>query len=161
MPSAISIKLQNNFIEIALRHGCSPVNLLHIFRTPFQQNTSEGLLLYLSYYILVQVLVSELIHQYVGEGYNIDLICTPRSNENISAYEWDFGGYMEVKQSDTFSKTLSRNDNGKNVTCKPLYGNGQTSKKITGVLQVVCKFPCLSYLKKVFSQLWYKCCIAT
>ena len=30
-----------NFIEIALRHGCSPVNLLHIFRTPFPQNTSE------------------------------------------------------------------------------------------------------------------------
>ena len=22
-------------INIALRHGCSPVNLLHIFRTPF------------------------------------------------------------------------------------------------------------------------------
>ena len=23
-------KLQSNFIEIALRHGCSPLNLLHI-----------------------------------------------------------------------------------------------------------------------------------
>ena len=34
-----------NFIEIALRHGCSPVNLLHIFRTPFLKNTSERLLL--------------------------------------------------------------------------------------------------------------------
>ena len=29
--SAISIKLQSNFIEISLRHGCSPVNSLHIF----------------------------------------------------------------------------------------------------------------------------------
>ena len=29
-----------NFIEIALQHGCSPVNLLHIFRTPFLSNTS-------------------------------------------------------------------------------------------------------------------------
>ena len=37
--SAISIKLQSNFIEIALRHGCSPVNLLYIFRTPFPRNT--------------------------------------------------------------------------------------------------------------------------
>ena len=37
--SAISIKLQSNFIEITLRHGCSPVNLLHIFRTPFYKNT--------------------------------------------------------------------------------------------------------------------------
>ena len=31
--SAISINLLCNFIEIALRHGCSPVNLQHIFRT--------------------------------------------------------------------------------------------------------------------------------
>ena len=36
-----------NFIEITLRHGCSPVNLLHIFRTPFTMNTSGWLLLYL------------------------------------------------------------------------------------------------------------------
>ena len=33
------------FIEIALRHGCSPVNLLHIFRTPFPRNAFGGLLL--------------------------------------------------------------------------------------------------------------------
>ena len=34
-PSVISIKLQSNFIEIILRHGCSPANLLHIFRIFF------------------------------------------------------------------------------------------------------------------------------
>ena len=34
-----------NFIEISLRYGCSPVNLLHIFRTPFPKNTSRWLLL--------------------------------------------------------------------------------------------------------------------
>ena len=43
--SVFSIKLQSNFIEIALRHGCSPVNLLHICRTSFPKNISEGLLL--------------------------------------------------------------------------------------------------------------------
>ena len=43
--SAISLKLLCNFIEIALRHGCSPVNLLHIFRTLFPRNTSGWLLL--------------------------------------------------------------------------------------------------------------------
>ena len=43
--SAISVKLQTNFIEIALGHGCSPVNLLHILGTPFPKNTSEGLFL--------------------------------------------------------------------------------------------------------------------
>ena len=37
--------LQSNFIEITLRHGCSPVNLLHIFRTLFPKNTSGWLLL--------------------------------------------------------------------------------------------------------------------
>ena len=32
-----------NFIEIALRHWCSLVNLLYIFRKPFYNNTSGGL----------------------------------------------------------------------------------------------------------------------
>ena len=31
--------------QIYLWHGCSPVNLLHSFRTPFPRNTSEWLLL--------------------------------------------------------------------------------------------------------------------
>ena len=30
---------------ITLRHGCSPINLLHIFSTPFPKNTFGGLLL--------------------------------------------------------------------------------------------------------------------
>ena len=34
-------------IEIVLRRGCSPVNLLHIFRAPFPKNTSGRPLLYL------------------------------------------------------------------------------------------------------------------
>ena len=39
--------MQNNFIEITLRHGCCPVNLLHIFRTPFYKNISGWLLVYI------------------------------------------------------------------------------------------------------------------
>ena len=38
--SMISIKLLCNFIEITLRHWCSPGRLLHIFRTIFPKNTS-------------------------------------------------------------------------------------------------------------------------
>ena len=38
--SAISIKLQSDFIGTALSHVCSPANLVHIFRTPFPKNTS-------------------------------------------------------------------------------------------------------------------------
>ena len=42
---AISIRLLSNFIETALRHGSSSVNLLRIFRTLFPKNTHEGMLL--------------------------------------------------------------------------------------------------------------------
>ena len=43
--NVISVKLLCNFIKIALRHRCSPVKLLHIFRTPFPKNTYGGLFL--------------------------------------------------------------------------------------------------------------------
>ena len=43
--SVILIEMQSNFTEIALRHGCSPVSLLHIFRIPFSKIISGGLLL--------------------------------------------------------------------------------------------------------------------
>ena len=45
--SVISIKLLCSFIEITLCHGCSPINLLHVFKTRFSKNTSGRLLLYL------------------------------------------------------------------------------------------------------------------
>ena len=45
MPKCVSIKLLCNFKEIPLRHGCSPVYLLQIFRTPFPKDTSGWLLL--------------------------------------------------------------------------------------------------------------------
>ena len=40
----ISIKLLRNIIEIILRYGCSPVNLLHIFRTPLDDCFCKSLL---------------------------------------------------------------------------------------------------------------------
>ena len=40
--SVISIKLLCNFIEITLRHGCSPVNFLHIFSTLFLGTPLSG-----------------------------------------------------------------------------------------------------------------------
>ena len=46
--NVISIKLLYSFIEILLRHGCSPLNLLHIFRTPSTKNTSGRLLFWKS-----------------------------------------------------------------------------------------------------------------
>ena len=43
--SVISMKLLCDFIEITLRHGCSPVDLLHVFRAPFHKNTYGEMLL--------------------------------------------------------------------------------------------------------------------
>ena len=45
MPKCDFNKVALQLIEIALRHGCSPVNLLNIFKTTFSKNTYEGLLL--------------------------------------------------------------------------------------------------------------------
>ena len=42
---AISMKLQSNFAEIALWHGCSTMALLRIFGATFPKNVSGGLLL--------------------------------------------------------------------------------------------------------------------
>ena len=39
--SVTSIKLFCNFIKITLWHGCSPVNLLHTFRTPSYRTPLE------------------------------------------------------------------------------------------------------------------------
>ena len=57
--SAISTKLQSNIIKITLRHGCSPVNLVHIFRTPFLRNTQGWLLLYLVSVVCYFMLLSK------------------------------------------------------------------------------------------------------
>ena len=45
----VDVQYPGNFIKIALRYGCSPVNLLHIFRTPCPKNTSGWLLLVFQY----------------------------------------------------------------------------------------------------------------
>ena len=47
----ISINLLCNLIEITLRQGYSPVNLLYIFRTPFSRNTYGGLLLNINTFV--------------------------------------------------------------------------------------------------------------
>ena len=52
--SVIFIKLPGNSIEITLRHECSPVNLLHIFRTFFPRNTSGWLLLHTQFAFMSQ-----------------------------------------------------------------------------------------------------------
>ena len=45
MPKRDFNKVACNFIEITLRHGCSTIILLQIFRIPFHKKSSGGLLL--------------------------------------------------------------------------------------------------------------------
>ena len=45
MPKFDFNKVASSFIEISLRDGCSPVNLMHFFKTPFPKNISGRLLL--------------------------------------------------------------------------------------------------------------------
>ena len=54
-----SVKLQSKFIEIRFWHGCSPVNLQHIFRTSFPKNTYEGLLLCVACVVSDHLIISQ------------------------------------------------------------------------------------------------------
>ena len=58
----ISVKVKSSFIEITFRHGCSPVNFLHIFRTPLSNNTTGGLLLNCVIWFYTVLLTACFIH---------------------------------------------------------------------------------------------------
>ena len=75
-------KWQNNFTEIALWHGSSPVNLMHIFRTSFLKNTSGRLLLkirllylYTKFQICLKGSILK-ISYYIYKKRSIALLCT-------------------------------------------------------------------------------------
>ena len=68
--SLISIKVQSNFIEITLRHWCSPVILLRIFRAPLPKNTSGGLLLRGVFGTLLYIYIIDL-GKYIVQSYNL------------------------------------------------------------------------------------------
>ena len=56
-----------------IQHGCSPVNLLHIFRTPFPKNTFGGLFLKLVYiWHLIYIRYSLSAHQFFSSQLHIE-----------------------------------------------------------------------------------------
>ena len=63
--------------EITLWHGCSPINLLHIFRAPFYKNTSGWLFLTLSMQIFMINLSTKIVrdHSYAKFSENINPSC--------------------------------------------------------------------------------------
>ena len=60
-------KLRSKFIEITLRRGCSPVTLLHIFRTVFPKNTS-GWVLLVYFKKLMDALDAKWLQQKINHG---------------------------------------------------------------------------------------------
>ena len=103
--SVISTKSQSNFIKIALRHGCSPVNLLHIFRTTFPKNTSGRLLLQL--YFMISIMKTKLhVWKHSCEYLSLNIrvhktlnclvmlvICNNREPAKYQLYLYFFNGY--------------------------------------------------------------------
>ena len=89
-----------NFIEITLWHGCSTVNLLHIFRACFPENSCEGLLLelngkqyftcnsLLNWSILVRILLSNKVMMSVCKALKVTSCSRKifKSVANIFAY---------------------------------------------------------------------------
>ena len=100
--SAISITLQSNFIEVALRHGCSPVNLLHIFRTTSLKNTTEWLLLSL----LKTGVVSEVSHLPQGD-LNDNLKPVEAAGHIKRTLKWKLSSGFHTSFLTPFKKTWS------------------------------------------------------
>ena len=64
MPSAISLNLHRNFIEITHLHGSSPISLLHNFRASFPENTSGGLFLRGAFRTLLNIYDGNFLEKY-------------------------------------------------------------------------------------------------
>ena len=95
----------SKFIEISLQHGCFPINLLHVLRTPFSKNTSGGLFqlswmfhgcklnnkknrlherFFASYKLNIQVLITELYK--VVNGLSLKLVSDSLKLINMTAH---------------------------------------------------------------------------
>ena len=91
--SVISIKLQSNFIEIALWHVCSPATLQHIFRTRFPMNNSGRLLLltfvsYRMFWKYIQIMYTNSSSDWENL---IRQKKIPPQNLGVSLLEWRYG----------------------------------------------------------------------
>ena len=77
MPKCNFNKLQSNFIKLALQYECSPVNLPHIFRTPFPKSTYGQMLLQGAFKRCCSVSTFMLFHSslFLKLVYNFEISC--------------------------------------------------------------------------------------
>ena len=94
--------LWSSFIEITVWHGCSPVNLLHIFRIPFfPKNTSlEGCFwkLYLSkqYFLSIQKVPSNFLKKSMKKSLSFNFEILTELQENRFYKFWTAGYVFHV-----------------------------------------------------------------
>ena len=71
-------KVAYTFTEVAFRHGCSPVDLLHFFGTPVHKNTSRRLLLnHTSFRKSSDLIFSQCYQEYaLAQILNIFIFCS-------------------------------------------------------------------------------------
>ena len=95
----ISIKLLRSFIEITLRYGYSPVNLLHIFTTSFLKNTSERLLLndQGGSFLKSENLI------FFGKYHSTDFCLSVLNDKILKSWQW----YDDFHDTDCYVKGLS------------------------------------------------------
>ena len=136
----ISIKLQ-----ISLRHGCSPVNLLHTFRIPFYNKTNEGLvptetvqLIYtdniLSAYMLVALYYGDLYWEFSLLSQIVLYVVVKHSHIFLFHYFYLFYDSKAVVQRCSVIKGVLRNFarfTGKHM-CQRLFCNKVASKRGSG-----------------------------
>ena len=98
----ISIKLLCNFIEITHRHGCPPLNLLHIFRIPFFKNTSGWLLLNYAIFLFIGVRSNETrLRKYQHWWWHFCIL-------RIKEEEWDLQHFIVGNHKRTLLETVTQ-----------------------------------------------------
>ena len=95
--SAISINLLCSFIEVALQHGRSPVNFMHIFRPPFYKNTSGGLLLFFALFFVRTIFDLTLLCLVSPKMLYILKQTWQTSTAVLFKYVWPFSGHHGLK----------------------------------------------------------------
>ena len=98
----------SNFIEIALPHGCSPVNLLHVFRRAFSRNTSGRPFLLLGHHFFLLFVTNQSSRKNL---YKMDLIqifvATTKATFLKSHFAWVLSCKFAAYLQNTFFQDIS------------------------------------------------------
>ena len=169
-------KIAGNFIKISFWHGCFPVNLLHIFRTPFIKNTSR--------FGLDDLDIPKFLTKYftnftyfTGNILQLFYKCLHNSLPKTCKYEllvfcifqyqqWKryFRGFLySLKASEKGARKIkylcqiSRNTDYKTFVFKPFLWNGKKGKWVTLIIKVCTAQKIKFSIKDFFSTFFVQC----